>query len=239
MNKKILEQFINKYNLSGMVEAVKWRSDTTGLHTNFISPEKSVIGFLSTPQIVLSSVDKDFNIADTVSLRKMLAPLSETVDVKVTYANDKPFSLIMSDGFVKSTLILSSPGAVPVPVPMQGLRDDLVLEFAPLFITTYMKACSAVQDSDTVTFVSDGTTAQAILGYDPDAESSNIAINLTVIKASTIAPITFPSRPLREVLSANSEMSKGRITVDARGIAHVVCDLSAFTAEYYLTRKNG
>ena len=47
MNKITLDTFIQKYNLGGNVNSVKWESDGSTLSTRFISPDKSLLGQLT------------------------------------------------------------------------------------------------------------------------------------------------------------------------------------------------
>ena len=44
MNKITLDTFIQKYNLGGNVNSVKWISNGTTLSTKFISGDKSLLG---------------------------------------------------------------------------------------------------------------------------------------------------------------------------------------------------
>ena len=47
MNKMTLDTFIQKYNLGGNINSVKWESDGKLLSTRFISPDKSLLGELT------------------------------------------------------------------------------------------------------------------------------------------------------------------------------------------------
>ena len=44
MQKSKLDRFIQKYNLGGHVNSVKWRSTTDSLSTTFVTPDKSLLG---------------------------------------------------------------------------------------------------------------------------------------------------------------------------------------------------
>ena len=44
MQKSKLDRFIQKYNLGGNVNSVKWKSDGTALSTSFVTPDKSLLG---------------------------------------------------------------------------------------------------------------------------------------------------------------------------------------------------
>ena len=44
MQKSKLDRFIQKYNLGGNVNSVKWKSNSDSLSTRFITPDKSLLG---------------------------------------------------------------------------------------------------------------------------------------------------------------------------------------------------
>ena len=44
MQKNKLDRFIQKYNLGGNVNSVKWKSDGNSLSTSFVTPDKSLLG---------------------------------------------------------------------------------------------------------------------------------------------------------------------------------------------------
>ena len=44
MQKSKLDRFIQKYNLGGNVNSVKWKSDGSSLSTAFVTPDKSLLG---------------------------------------------------------------------------------------------------------------------------------------------------------------------------------------------------
>ena len=46
MQKQILDRFIQKYNLNGNVNAVKWKPNNNTLSTDFVTADKSLLGSL-------------------------------------------------------------------------------------------------------------------------------------------------------------------------------------------------
>ena len=44
MQKSKLDKFIQKYNLGGNVNSVKWKSNGDTLSTSFVTPDKSLLG---------------------------------------------------------------------------------------------------------------------------------------------------------------------------------------------------
>ena len=47
MEKSKINRFVQKYNLAGLVESVKWETKDNTLSTSFISDDKSVLGNVS------------------------------------------------------------------------------------------------------------------------------------------------------------------------------------------------
>ena len=44
MQKTKLNKYIKKYNLGGIVNSVKWKSNSNKLTTSFVTPDKSLLG---------------------------------------------------------------------------------------------------------------------------------------------------------------------------------------------------
>ena len=64
MEKSKLNKFIQKYNLGGNVNSVKWTADANQLKTSFVTPDKSLLG-----TVVADNVK--FEDADWVSIRQI------------------------------------------------------------------------------------------------------------------------------------------------------------------------
>ena len=78
MNKITLDTFIQKYNLGGNVNSVKWDSDGSTLSTRFISPDKSLLGELTLSKQSLPTFE--VGVYDTPLLSRMLGTLADNVD---------------------------------------------------------------------------------------------------------------------------------------------------------------
>ena len=78
MNKITLDTFIQKYNLGGSINSVKWESNGDTLSTRFISPDKSLLGELSLSKQSLPNFE--VGVYDTPLLSKMLGTLADNID---------------------------------------------------------------------------------------------------------------------------------------------------------------
>ena len=81
MNKITLDTFIQKYNLGGNVNSVKWISDGTTLSTKFISGDKSLLGHVELVKQTLPVFE--VGVYDTAQLAKMLGTLSDSIEFEV------------------------------------------------------------------------------------------------------------------------------------------------------------
>ena len=55
MQKSKLTRFIQKYNLGGEVNSVKWSSDGDNLSTSFVTPDKSLLGNVKVKNLKLEN----------------------------------------------------------------------------------------------------------------------------------------------------------------------------------------
>ena len=88
MNKIVLDTFIQKYNLGGNANSVKWESSGDTLSTRFISPDKSLLGVLTLAKQALPKFE--VGVYDTPLLSKMLGTLSDSIDFKLVEVDNNP-----------------------------------------------------------------------------------------------------------------------------------------------------
>jgi len=79
MEKNRINRFVQRYNLAGLIESVKWDVTDETLETSFISDDKSVLGKVSTTDFNFKN--GSYGVYDTTKLTKMLSVLSNDVDV--------------------------------------------------------------------------------------------------------------------------------------------------------------
>ena len=237
MNKVQLERFIAKYNLGGQSEAVKWKSDETGLHIHFSSEGNNVVGFLDTAQISLP--EGEYNIFETRQLTSLLSVLGDEIEVKVLTHKDKATGFSMTDGMSKVVFALSDPAAIPkVPIPKKEITDwDVQFVVDQKFREAFIRARSALRESETFAVLSDGKTAQIVLGYNPDANQHNVSISPATTTVTALDPIFFDANHLVSILTANKEMPDTVMSFSRHKIAQVTFHNDQFTAKYFFFQK--
>ena len=70
MNKSGLKRFIQKYNLNGNVNSVRWKSSDNKLITSFVTPDKTLLGTVSMDGFNFESTE--LGVYYTDQLQKLL-----------------------------------------------------------------------------------------------------------------------------------------------------------------------
>ena len=57
MQKTKLNKFIQKYNLGGNVNSVKWKASSNKLTTSFVTPDKSLLGTVVANNVIFEDAN--------------------------------------------------------------------------------------------------------------------------------------------------------------------------------------
>mgnify|MGYP003353117869 CR=1 FL=1 len=95
MKKSNLLNFVNKYFLAGNCESVKLSVANNKLKTNFITADQTVIGTVEYNDFV--NEDVEFGVYTTGQLLKLLSALEDDIDLTFNKADNKLYSLTLSD----------------------------------------------------------------------------------------------------------------------------------------------
>ena len=98
MQKTKLNRFIQKYNLNGNVNSVKWTSKDNTLSTTFVTSDKALMGKVKVDNVQFE--DGSVGVYTTDQLVKLLGVLGEDVSMDVTRFGDKAVSLKVKNGSV-------------------------------------------------------------------------------------------------------------------------------------------
>ena len=107
MNKNTLLTFIEKYNLGGVVESVKYVSDEKTLKTSFVSEDKTLAGTVTAKDFKLDKCE--LPVFDTAKLKTLLKILEDEVTVKLDKSGDRLVGLFISDTNTEVNFMLSDP----------------------------------------------------------------------------------------------------------------------------------
>lgn len=232
MEKQKLNRFVQKYNLAGLVESVKWDVKDNALHTSFISDDKSVLGTLDMADF--KHKDISFGVYDTSKLTKMLSVLGTDVDFDITDVNDKAVSLKFKDSSTSVNYMLADLSVIPNVPDLKTLPEfDVKIKLDQGFINTFIKAKGALADENTFTFISKGGKSQIVLGHS-SINTNRISIDVDCELSGDVAPISFSATYLKEILVANKEAKDANLQISTQGLAHIRFEVDEYISNYFL-----
>ena len=237
MNKITLDTFIQKYNLGGNVNSVKWISDGTTLSTRFISGDKSLLGYVELNKQTLPAFE--VGVYDTAQLYKMLGTLSDSIDFELNKVNEKPTNFHFYDKVLSVDYVLAALGVIPDVPDLKSLPEfDTLVSLDSQFINSFIKGKSALADVEHFTVQPSDGGVEFTIGYS-DMNSNRITLKAQSGAVSITEPITFNANLFKEVLSANKECSKCELQISSKGLAHVEFKVDDFVAKYWLVAQQG
>ena len=239
MNKITLDTFIQKYNLGGAVNSVKWISDGTTLSTKFISGDKSLLGHVELVKQTLPVFDEGVGVYDTAQLAKMLGTLSDSIEFEVNKVDGTHTNFNLSDKFQKVHYVLAALGVIPDVPDLKSLPEfDTLVSLDSQFINSFIKSKSALSDVEHFTVQPSDGGVEFTIGYS-DMNSNRISLKVQSGAVNITEPITFNANLFKEVLSANKECSKAELQISTSGLAHVEFKVDDFVAKYWLVAQQG
>ena len=240
MNKITLDTFIQKYNLGGNVNSVKWVSTGDTLSTRFISPDKSLLGELTLSKQNLPNFE--VGVYDTPLLSKMMGTLSDNIDFTlITPPSDdeQPVAFHLSDSIISADYVLAAIGVIPDVPELKNVPEFTTLvNIDSQFINSFIKGKNALSDVETFSVKSSDNGVQFVIGYS-DMNSNRITLKAQSGAVTITEPITFNANLFKEVLSANKECSKAELQISTSGLAHVEFKVDDFVAKYWLVAQQG
>jgi hypothetical protein len=232
MEKGKLNRFVQKYNLAGLVESVKWETKDNELTTAFISDDKSVLGKVTMKEFNFN--DATFGVYDTSKLTKMLSVLGEAVEFEISDVEGKPVSLKFKDGSTSVNYMLADLSVIPNVPDLKKLPDfNIKIKLDENFISKFIRAKSALADENNFTFVVKNGKAQIVLGHS-NINTNRISIDVEGEVEGDVEPISFSATYLKEILVANKEAKDATLNISSQGLSHIHFEVGEYTSDYYL-----
>jgi len=238
MKKQVLNTFIDKYSLNGSIESVKWVVDNKNkqIKTSSISDDKNALSYVTIKDDA-SLVDSEFGINDTTKLKKLLNVLTEEVGIAFNKREEKIVSLSLNSEGTDVQYVTADLSVIPKVPDLKKLPPfNLEIPLTKEFVTTFVKAKSALSDVDTMTFSKDKKDKiKLTIGY---SNVNNNRINIDVKpsegKDSLGKTIHFSAKYLKEILTSNSDCENAVLKISDHGILHVEFNNELFNSSYYL-----
>jgi len=233
MQKTKLNKFIQKYNLGGNVNSVKWTADSNKLTTSFVTPDKSLLGTVVADDVKFE--DADLGIYQTDQLQKLLSVLDDDVNMTLKRVGDKSVSLKVKNGAVSVDYVLSDLSVIPDPPALKRLPDfQTKVKLDSNFINTFIKGKSALSDVDMFTFVNDKDgNLNAVIGYS-STNTNRVNIPVETETNGLTDSVTFNANLFKEMLVANKECKSAILEVSNEGLAKVNFKVDDYDSTYYI-----
>ena len=235
MNKIVLDTFIQKYNLGGNVNSVKWESSGDTLSTRFISPDKSLLGELT---LVKQSLPEfEVGVYDTPLLSKMLDTLSDSVDFSLTEVDNTPVAFKIEDSIMTADYVLAAIGVIPDVPELKNIPEFTTLvNIDSQFINSFIRGKGALADVDTFAINPVDGGVEFVIGYS-DINSNRISIKAQSGAVNMTDSIVFNANLFKELLNANKECSKATLQISDKGLAHIEFNVDDFNVKYWLVSQ--
>lgn len=238
MKKQVINTFIDKYSLNGSIESVKWVVDNKNkqIKTSSISDDKNALSYVVIKDDA-GLTDSEFGINDTTKLKKLLNVLSEDVNISFNKRDDKIVSLSLNSETTEVQYVTADLNVIPKVPDLKKLPPfNLEIPLTKEFVTTFVKAKSALSDVDTMTFSKDKKDKiKLTIGYsNVNSNRINIDVKPSEGKDSLSKTIHFSAKYLKEILTSNSDCENAVLKISDHGIMHVEFNNDLFNSNYYL-----
>tara|TARA_R110001583_G_scaffold57905_1_gene173007 strand:- start:228 stop:950 length:723 start_codon:yes stop_codon:yes gene_type:complete len=233
MQKSKLDRFIQKYNLGGNVNSVKWKSSGDSLSTSFVTPDKSLLGNVKVDKF--SFEEAELGVYQTDQLKSLIGVLGDDVSLDVSRAGDKAYSLKVKNGPVSVDYVLSDLSVIADPPALKRLPEfGTQIKLDNSFINTFIKGKSALSDVDTFTILNNGSGGvEIVIGYS-STNTNRVNIPVETTTNDLTDAITFNANLFKEVLVANRECTSAVLEVSNEGLAKVNFKVDDYDSTYYV-----
>ena len=238
MNKIVLDTFIQKYNLGGNVNSVKWESSGDTLSTRFISPDKSLLGELTLSKQTLPEFE--VGVYDTPLLSKMLGTLADSIDFSlITPPSDdeQPVAFHLTDSVISADYVLAAIGVIPDVPELKNIPEfNTLVNIDSQFINSFIRGKGALADVETFAINPVDNGVEFVIGYS-DINSNRISIKAQSGAVNMTDSIVFNANLFKELLNANKECSKATLQISDKGLAHIEFNVDDFNVKYWLVSQ--
>tara|TARA_Y100000592_G_scaffold79587_1_gene125534 strand:+ start:1834 stop:2556 length:723 start_codon:yes stop_codon:yes gene_type:complete len=233
MQKSKLTRFIQKYNLGGEVNSVKWSSDGDNLSTSFVTPDKSLLGNVKVKNLKLEN--SNIGVYQTDQLVKLLGVLGDDISLDLKKFDEKVTSLKVKNGSVSFDYVLSDLSVIAEPPALKKLPEfDTQIKLDNHFIETFIKGKSALSDVDSFTILTNKEgNLEVVIGYS-SMNTNRINIPVESVSNNLSESISFNANLFKEVLSANRECTSAVLEVSNEGLARVNFKVDDYDTNYYI-----
>ena len=232
MQKNKLDRFIQKYNLGGNVNSVKWKSNGSSLSTSFVTPDKSLLGNVTVDKFSFDSAE--LGIYQTDQLKSLIGVLGDDISLDLTSAGDRAISLNVKNGAISIDYVLSDLSVIPDPPALKRLPEfGTKIKLDTKFINTFVKGKAALSDIDSFTILNGKSGIEVVIGYS-STNTNRVNIPVETTSSNLEKPISFNANLFKEILVANKECTSAVLEVSNEGLAKVNFKVDDYDSTYFI-----
>jgi len=124
----------------------------------------------------------EYGIFDTKQLSSMLSVLGEGIKITTKKNSGKVSAIHLTDDNAKVDYVLADSAVIPAAPDLKQLPSfDIEIKLDQKVMNTFLKAKGALSDVETFTILSDGDSAQIVLGYS-DMNTNRITMDVETTK---------------------------------------------------------
>ena len=235
MNKSGLKRFIQKYNLNGNVNSVRWKSDNNKLITSFVTPDKTLLGTVSMDGFNFESTE--LGVYYTDQLQKLLGVVGDTVDLNLTKVDERAVSMNVTDGGVSIDFVLSDLSVISEPPTLKRLPEfGTSIKVDAKFIDTFIKGVTSLNDVDTFSIINKNGKCSVVIGYSK-TNTNRVTIPVETETNDLTETISFDANLFKEVLVANKECTSATLEVSNEGLARIRFKVDQYDSLYHIVQS--
>ena len=240
MKKEVLETFIKRYTLGGLVPKVKWKYTAAAktLHTRAAVDNKAfMVDVIMSEFEDLGKDDLVICIGDTDKVKAMMTPFGEDINVSVNKVGDRLLGFTISDADCESYCTAADPTAIdPVAKNLQDLPEYHVeIPLTEEFVEKFKKATLALKDVATFSVgMNKKGLFEIVLGY-TTSNSNRIRITPATdpVKNTIGTSLAFPIMYIAAAFKANEDIEGGTMSINNSGIIRLYFKNDKYACTYY------
>ena len=242
INKNELQSTISKYYLNGLIESVKWTTESNALEIDFQSPNKDMIGRVKHANFPLE--DSEIAVYDTSKLNKLLGITSGEVVLELEKTQAVYTKLTISDlsytlNFsLTDLLMIQDVGNVTDPN-----NYEIVGELGSEEISAIVKAHGALESDNVIVKIDrdlDGEDVLVMSFGDNSNHTNKIDYqvpNATLTNVPYGTNIPFNSAMIKTILNNNKDAESAILKVNSQGLMKLEFKGDNWESFYYIIRK--
>ena len=241
INKSKLQSIISKYYLNGLVQSVRWLTESGKLSISFVSENKDICGDL----ICDSSPVEDSEIAifDTAQLNKLISVTNGELLLTLEkqhkifskmHIQDMSFNVAYS---LADTLLVPKRGVIEFPN-----NYDVVIDLNSEIVNSFIKAKSALTDINDVLISTEEDPDKGKVVEFAFGDLNNFSNKIKYIIDENVEiknelKLPFNSDSFKNILSANKDLESGKLSLTEDGFMKLEFQSEDIKTLYYLVRK--